>query len=66
MGFIAINLISNYSYYSKGAYKLSLKIGCNASTITKNIKKVGESKIIKGYNIIKCEDLINNNRGKHI
>jgi DNA-binding Lrp family transcriptional regulator len=66
MGYIAIQIESNYTYYSKGANKLSQKIGCNATTITKNIKKVGQSKIIKGYKVIRCEDLINNNRGSSV
>lgn len=69
MGFIARNLTTNEVFYSKGANKISSKVGCNYSTITKFFAKKenkNKEKIIKGYIISKTEDIPNESRGKNI
>jgi len=69
MGYIAKEISTNKVYYSKGANKISEKIGCNYSTLTKffNLKEnIGKEKTIKGFIISKTIDLINQNRGNNI
>ena len=56
MGYIAKEISTNKVYYSKGANKISDKIGCNYSTITKFFQ-------IKGYLVSKTIDLNNQSRG---
>ena len=69
MGYIATNLTTNNTYFSKGANKIADKIGCNYSTITKFFSKrdnLNKEKVIKGYSIRKTIDLMNQNRGNNI
>ena len=66
MGYVAIQNDTNKAYYSKGANKIADKIECNPTTITRNLKKVGDKKEIKGYIVFKVEDLSNQNRGNNI
>lgn len=69
MGYTAKEIVTNITYYSKGANKLSVKIGCNASTITKFFKIKGNfklDKVIKGFIVSKTIDLVNENRGSKV
>lgn len=69
MGYIAKEISTNKVYYSKGANKISEKIGCNYSTITKFFNKkenIGVEKEIKGYLVSKTIDLSNQKRGVNI
>lgn len=69
MGYICKEIITNKVYYSKGANKISEKIGCNYSTITKffSIKEnLNKEKEIKGYLVSKTIDLSNQSRGINI
>lgn len=66
MGYIARNLTTNEVFYSKGASKLSKKVGCSESTILKFFKKkenLGKDKPFKGWIISKTIDLLNQSRG---
>ena len=66
MGYIAKEISTNKVYYSKGANKISDKIGCNYATITKffQIKEnLTKEKEIKGYLVSKTIDLNNQSRG---
>jgi hypothetical protein len=69
MGYIAKEINTNKVYYSKGANKISEKIGCNYSTLTKFFNKkenIGVEKTINGFIVSKTIDLINENRGNNI
>lgn len=69
MGYIARNIITNETFYSKGANKLADKIAINYSTITKFFAKKenkGKDKVIKGYIISKTIDILNQSRGINI
>jgi hypothetical protein len=69
MGYIARQISTNITYYSKGANKIADKIGCNYSTITKFFAKrenKGKDKEIKGYIISQTVDLAYQNRGNNI
>jgi hypothetical protein len=69
MGYIAKEISTNKVYYSKGANKISEKIGCNYSTLTKFFNKkenLGVEKIIKGFIVSQTIDLNNQNRGNNI
>jgi hypothetical protein len=69
MGYIAKNLSTNITYYSKGANKIADLIGCNYSTITKFFaikENKGKDKVIKGYIIAQTVDLNNQKRGLSI
>ena len=67
MGYIARNLITNEVFYSKGANKISDKVGCHYSTITlffsKNINK-HKDKELNGWIISKVVEILNKSRGK--
>jgi len=69
MGYIAKEISTNKVYYSKGANKISEKIGCNYSTLTKFFSKkenLGVEKTIKGFIVSQTIDLNNQNRGNNI
>jgi hypothetical protein len=69
MGYIAKEISTNKVYYSKGANKISEKIGCNYSTLTKFFNKkenIGVEKVIKGFVVAKTIDLSYQNRGNNI
>ena len=66
MGYIAKEISTNRVYFSKGANKISEKIGCNYSTITKFFKSEEnkyKEKVIKGFIVSKTIDLNNQSRG---
>ena len=69
MGYIARNLNTNEVFFSRGANKITYKVGINYSTITKFFAKKenkGKDKTIKGYIISETIDLLNQNRGNNI
>ena len=69
MGYIARNLETNEVLFSKGATKLSEKIGIHYSTLSKFFSKrvnKNKDKLIKGWIISKTIDLENKNRGSNI
>lgn len=66
MGYIGRKIDTNEVFYSKGAYKLAKKVGCNASTITKYFSKrenKNTDKEIKGWIISKVVEIENKDRG---
>lgn len=69
MGFIARNLTTNEVYFSKGANKIAVIVGCNYSTLTKFFNKSEnkhKDKLIKGFIVSKTIDIKNQDRGKSI
>ena len=69
MGYIAKEISTNKVYFSKGANKISKKIGCNYSTITKFFQiedNKYKEKVIKGFIVSKTIDLSNQSRGINI
>lgn len=69
MGYIAKEISTNKVYFSKGANKISEKIGCNYSTITKFFQieeNKYKEKVIKGFIVSKTIELSNQSRGINI
>ncbi len=66
MGYTARNIETNEVYYSRGASKIAVLIGCTGSTITKFFlieRNKTLEKVFKGWVINKTIDLKNKDRG---
>lgn len=69
MGYIARNLTTNETFYSKGANKIADLIGCTGSNITKFFNKEenkNKDKPFKGWIITKVIEIKAKNRGSNI